>query len=120
MTNSNQEMFKEVPKKLNSDFTITCGEHLWGRKQTPFVISMCILRDLPQFYMFPCSHQNMFFSKKWERSEEFFLKRVKRELFTQGEVPVLVCSPEVWEHPWAHALKFPSRRNLRYYNITCT
>jgi len=37
-------------------------------------------------------------------------KRVKRELFTQGEVRVLVCSHEVWEHPWAHALKFPSLR----------
>jgi hypothetical protein len=37
-------------------------------------------------------------------------KRVKRELFTQVEVPVLVCSREVWEHPWAHALKFPSLR----------
>jgi hypothetical protein len=36
-----------------------CGEHLWGRKQTPFVISMCILRDLPQFFV--CSHGILFY-----------------------------------------------------------
>jgi len=62
-----------------------------------------------------------FFSTKWERSEEIN-KRVKRELFTQGEVLVLVCSLEVWEHPWAHSLKFRGRhstKNLRCYNIIC-
>jgi len=43
-----------------------------------------------QFYMFPCLHG--------KRSEE-----IKRELFIQGEVPVLVHSPsEVWEHPRGH------------------
>jgi hypothetical protein len=31
---------------------------------------------------------------KWERSKE-----IKRELLMEGEVPVLVHSPEVWEHP---------------------
>jgi hypothetical protein len=34
-----------------------------------------MLGELPQFYMFPCSHGNNFFSMKWERSEE-----IKREL----------------------------------------
>jgi hypothetical protein len=37
---------------------------------------------------------------------------IKRELLTQGEVPGLMHSPEVWEHPRAQALKCPSlRRN---------
>jgi hypothetical protein len=44
-----------------------------------------------------CSHVPMFpwkyfFSVKWERSKE-----IKRELFAQREVPVLMHSPEVWE-----------------------
>ncbi len=81
MTSSNQEMFKEVPKKLNLDFTITCGEHLWGRKQTPFVISMCILRDLPQFYMFPWKKKK---STKWERSEKILKKSKKRVVYVRG------------------------------------
>jgi hypothetical protein len=76
--------------------------------------------------VFPCSHGKINKkSTKWERSEEI-QKRVKWELFTQGEVPVLVCSPDIWEHPWAHALKFASlkRRHsntnlLHYYNIIC-
>jgi hypothetical protein len=49
--------------------------------------------------MFPCSHGNMFFSTKQKRSKE-----IKRELFTQGDVLVLMRSPEVGEHPQAHAL----------------
>jgi hypothetical protein len=49
-------------------------------------------KELPQFYMFPWKY---FFSLKHERSEE-----IKRELFMQGEVPILMHSPEVWEHPW--------------------
>jgi len=71
---------------------------------------MCILRDLPpaenprayyaggasQFYLYvPMFAWKYFFSMKRERSEE-----IKRELFVEGEVPVLVHSPsEVWEHP---------------------
>jgi hypothetical protein len=42
---------------------------------------------LPQFYMFPSSHGNISFQ---ERVEE-----IKRELFMEGEVLVLVCSPKV-------------------------
>jgi hypothetical protein len=30
------------------------------------------------------------------------------------EVPVLVRSPEVWEHPWAHALKCPSLMRMHW------
>jgi hypothetical protein len=40
--------------------------------------------------MFPWKY---FFSTKWERSKE-----IKRELFTQGEVSVLMHSLEVQEH----------------------
>jgi hypothetical protein len=41
----------------------------------------------------------MFSFTKWERREE-----IERELFMEGEVPVLVHSLEVWEHPRPHAL----------------
>jgi hypothetical protein len=68
---------------------------------------MCILRDLPQQKnpralcwvsfqilndpMFPWKY---FFSTKQKRSEE-----IKRELFTQEEILVLMHSPEVRETP---------------------
>jgi hypothetical protein len=39
-----------------------------------------------------------FFPEKQERSEE-----IKGELFTYGEVPILVRSLEVWEQPRAHS-----------------
>jgi hypothetical protein len=49
-------------------------------------------------------------SMKWERSKE-----TKRELFMEGEAPTLMHSPEVWEHPWAHALRCPSLRGTHSY-----
>jgi hypothetical protein len=50
------------------------------------------------FYMFPCSH--------------------KRRVYVQRDIPVLMGSPKVWEHPWAHALKWPSlRRTHSYKNL---
>jgi hypothetical protein len=53
------------------------------------------------------------FIMKGERSEE-----IKSELFTQGEVPVLMHSPKVWEHPWDHALGCPYlRRTQLYWNL---
>jgi hypothetical protein len=49
----------------------------------------------------------------WERTEE-----IKRELFTYGEVPILVCSPEVREHLRAHILGCaPLRRMQSYKNL---
>jgi hypothetical protein len=39
------------------------------------------------------------FSTKQEKSKE-----IKESSLHKGEVPIRVCSPEVWEHPWAHAL----------------
>jgi hypothetical protein len=36
-------------------------------------------------------------------------------LFTQGEFPVLVGSPEVQEYPWGHALQHPSLRRTHLY-----
>jgi len=42
-------------------------------------------------------------------------EEIKRELFIEGEVPMLMCSPEVWEHP---RVPFPQEntlgRNLPY------
>jgi hypothetical protein len=47
---------------------------------------------------------------KWERSKE-----IKIELFTKGEVPILMHSLEVWEHPRVHTLKrMHSDGNLPY------
>jgi hypothetical protein len=40
--------------------------------------------------MFLHSHGNISFLQKWEKSKE-----IKRELFTEGEVPILVHSPKV-------------------------
>jgi len=75
------------------------------------------LRDLPQqknpmglcwgsspFLSVPTFPWKYFSFAKQERSE-----KIKRELFAQGEVPVLVCSPEVQKHPqeplpWENAL----------------
>jgi hypothetical protein len=51
-------------------------------------------KELPQLYMFPC---NFILLMKREKSKE-----IKGELFREGKVPVLVRSPEVWEHLWAH------------------
>jgi hypothetical protein len=36
-------------------------------------------------------------------------------LFAKGEVPILVCSPEVWEHPPVHAIRWPSLRRTHLY-----
>jgi hypothetical protein len=53
---------------------------------------------------------------KREKSEE-----IKRELFTHGEVPVLVYSPQVWEHPRAHTLRCPSLKRMHSYkNVPTT
>jgi hypothetical protein len=45
----------------------------------------------------------IFLFYEMEKSEE-----IKRELFGEGEVPVLMHSPEVWEHRQAHILGCPS------------
>ncbi len=52
------------------------------------------------------SHISMeiFLFYEWEGSKE-----IEWELFTQGEVPVLLCSPEVREHPW---VPFPQEKAL--------
>jgi hypothetical protein len=42
-------------------------------------------------------------------------KEIKRELFMLGQVPVLMHSPKVWEHPWAHTLKCPSLKKMHSY-----
>jgi hypothetical protein len=49
-----------------------------------------------------------------EKSEE-----IKRELFAEGEeVPVLMHSPEVWEHRQAHILGCPSpHERMHSYEI---
>jgi hypothetical protein len=54
--------------------------------------------------MFPRSHGNISFYEMGKKKGN--KKRVvyRRE----GEVPILMHSPEVWEHPWAHALRCPS------------
>jgi hypothetical protein len=39
----------------------------------------------------------------------------RRQLIAKGEDPVLVCSPEFWEHPRAHALECPSLRRMHLY-----
>jgi hypothetical protein len=82
-------------------------------------ISMRILRDLPQQKnlgnyagQFPNSYVptfpwKYFFPAKWERSQE-----IKGELFTFGEVPILVRSVEVWEQPRAHTPGWPSLRRM--------
>ncbi len=54
--------------------------------------------------------QKYFLSTKRERSQA-----IKRELFAKGEVPILVCSPEVWEHPPVHAIRWPSLRRTHLY-----
>jgi len=38
-------------------------------------------------------------NKQYEKCEN------KKELFMSREIPVLVHSPEVCEHPWAHTLE---------------
>jgi maltose-binding protein MalE len=57
--------------------------------------------------MFPW---NYYFLTKQDKSDE-----IKRELFTQGEVPVLVYSPQVWEHPETHTLRCPSLKRMHLY-----
>jgi hypothetical protein len=51
-------------------------------------------RELPQFYMFPRSHVNIFFLgiKKEAR-------KLKDSCLGKGRVPLLVHSHEVWELP---------------------
>jgi hypothetical protein len=75
----------------------------------PLFIFMCILRDQqknpkvlcqgcsPQFYV-PTFPWNFILFMKQERGEE-----IKKKV-TEGEVPVLVHSPKVWEHPWVPLL----------------
>jgi hypothetical protein len=47
-----------------------------------------------EFIMFSRSHKNISFLLNMKET-----RKQKRELFTEGEVPVLVMhSPEVWEH----------------------
>ncbi len=59
-----------------------------------------MLGELP-IPIFPWKY---FFFYEMEKSEE-----IKRELFAEGEeVPVLMHSPEVWEHRQAHILGCPS------------
>jgi len=59
------------------------------------------LGSSPNFVRSPHSHGNISFFNKQERREE-----IKRELFTYGELPVLIrCSPEVQEH---HEALMPS------------
>ncbi len=70
-------------------------------------------RDLLQFYMFPCSHGNISFHKTGKK-----LGNKKRVVFTEGEVLVLMCSPEVREQPWTHALSCPSLKRTHSYGTT--
>jgi hypothetical protein len=49
-----------------------------------------MLGELAQFYVFPRSHGNISFSTKRGKNKE-----IKRELFIEGEIPILVHSPEV-------------------------
>jgi hypothetical protein len=81
--------------------------HLQIRKQLPFLISMCILRDLAQLKNprglcrgssanFSCSHNPTKIISFLGNMKES--RKQKRELFTEGEVAVLVRSPEVREH----------------------
>jgi len=88
---------------LNTQFLLYCWAitlQIW--KTTPFLF-LCILSDLPlqkngrdyakgapPVLYVPTFPWKYFFSIKQERSKE-----IKRELFMQGEVPILVCSPEV-------------------------
>jgi hypothetical protein len=42
----------------------------------------------------------------------------KRRVYVQRDIPVLVGSPKVWEHPGVHALKWPFlRRTHSYKNL---
>jgi hypothetical protein len=78
-------------------------------------ISMCILRYLPsrrtlqhyveralQFYMFPCSHENIFFLRIDKE-----VRKSKESCLHKGEFPILMYSREVQEHPQAHTLGVP-------------
>ncbi len=62
-------------------------------KQLHFYFFVCVEGSPPIFYV-PTFPWKYFFSMNEKEAKE-------RELyFTQGEVPVLLCSPEVQEHPW--------------------
>jgi len=91
---------------------------------------VCILRDLlPQpknpralcrggggalsIYMFPCSHGNISFLRN---DKEGGNKKKSVVYVRGGEVPVLVCSLEIQQHPRAHTLKWP----LPSGECTCT
>jgi len=67
-------------------------------------------RELPQFYMFPRSHVNIFFLgiKKEAR-------KLKESCLGKGRVPLLVHSPEVWELP-----RVPPLRSLPYNFLLST
>jgi hypothetical protein len=53
-------------------------------------------RELPNF---TCSHIPMEIFLFYERGKK--QGNQKRELFMLWEdLPIFVCSPEIWEHPW--------------------
>jgi hypothetical protein len=64
-----------------------------------------MLRELPQFYMFPSSHGNISFSRMGKKG-----RRLKKKVvyLRRVLVPVLVHSSEVWEHAQVHTLGWPS------------
>jgi hypothetical protein len=68
-----------------------------------------VLGELPKFLYVPTFPCKYFFSTKRERREE-----IKRELFTEGKVPVLVRSPKAQEHPGAHPQENTLVQNLPY------
>jgi len=73
-----------------------------------------MLGQLPKLYMFPCSHRNIFFDERGKnQGNKKIVGYVRR-----GSSTLALHSPEVWEHPRAHALECPSlRRTHSYENL---
>ncbi len=120
--------------------------HVWGKtgniKTSPFIISLCILRDLPQqkiprelcgggrscnISMFPCPHGKIFWwdeSGKFKNTRRKECRKEKEEIFyTHGGSHTHVFSIGR-EHPRATTLMQPSLRrthsnwNLPYNLLT--
>jgi len=70
-----------------------------------------MLRELPQFYMFPHSHGIILLLQNEKEGGN-----KKRVVHIRG----CSCTHEIWEHPRAHALKCPSLRRMHLSkNLPC-
>lgn len=77
---------------------------------------MYINSKLKNGFIFWKINKNYSFLSMWKLTLDYAILRcsyvpIKRELFMSMEVPVLVGSPEGWEHPQAHTLRWLPQQN---------